>query len=135
MVPGGAVKLVFTSSTANLASGSARTLTAEIRDAAGNKVSSPNRSVTFAKSSGIGTVTNLPATVTSSAGVASRSVTAVKAGGITISASSSGLTSAATTFTIVPGAAVKLVFTSSTPPPPPRTARTPTPQVRDAPGN
>lgn len=105
VVPGAAKKLVFSSSTANLTSGSPRTLIARIEDAAGNVVSSSSHSVLFKKMSGAGTVTGLPATVTSASGIASKSVTGAASGSITIRATSSGLVAATTTFTIVAGSA------------------------------
>ncbi len=130
--PGAADHLTVTSATANLASGAARTLTAEVRDAAQNVVTTDNTtSVTFAKTAGVGTVTGTGA-ATASAGVASKPVTAVLAGSITITASAAGLTSGTTTFTIDPGAADHLTFTSATTNLTSGSARTLTAEVRDA---
>ncbi len=135
MVTGAADHLTFTSSTANLASGGARTLTAEVRDAAGNLLTGDNTtSVTFAKTSGAGTVTGLGA-ATATAGVASKPVTAALAGSITITASAGVLTSGTTTFTIDPGAADHVTVTSATSNLASGSARTLTAEVRDAAGN
>ncbi len=132
IVPGAADHLTFTSSTANLTSGGARTLTAEVRDAANNVVTSDNStSVTFAKTAGAGTLTGLGA-ATAASGVASKAVTAVLAGSITVTASAAGLTSGTTTFTIDPGAATHVTVTSSTANLASGSARTLTAEVRDA---
>src|SRR5207247_1397008 len=103
--PGGANHLTFTNSTGDLAAGATRVLTAEVRDAGGNLVTSDSTTViTFAKTGGTGTVTGLGA-ATASGGVATQTATGALAGPITITASASSLTGATTTFTIVPGAA------------------------------
>src|SRR5439155_1634186 len=52
-------KLAVSGSTANLSSGITRALTATIEDAFGNTITSDTRSVTFAQSSGSGSVTGL----------------------------------------------------------------------------
>ena len=58
VVHGAAADIVLTGSTANLTSGATRVLTATIKDAAGNTVTSDNTTVVaFAKASGAGTVT------------------------------------------------------------------------------
>ena len=107
-------QVVITSSTADLASGATRTLTAEVRDAAGNLVPGDNgRSISFAKSAGAGTVTGLGAAATSN-GVAQLSVTGAVAGAITIDATAAGLADGSTAFTIVPGAPDHLTITSGT---------------------
>ncbi len=55
--PGAATQVALTGSTANLASGTTRVLTATIQDAYGNTVTTDNSTVvTFAKQSGAGTV-------------------------------------------------------------------------------
>src|SRR5205807_5259 len=76
ITPGAATHLAFTSSEADLQSGgSPRTLTVEVRDASENVVTGDNTtSVTFAKSSGAGTVTGL-GSATAASGIASKSVT------------------------------------------------------------
>jgi hypothetical protein len=103
IVHGAPAKLVYTSSTASLARGTSRTLSVKIEDAAGNLVPSPNFSVSFAKVSGTGTVSGMPAAVASASGVASRSVTATGAGPVSLRASAflAGATrSSTTTFTV-----------------------------------
>src|SRR6185437_6176295 len=82
--PGAADHLSFTSSTASVASGGTRTLTAEVRDVNGNLETGDNSTVvTFAKTAGSGTVTGL-GTATASGGVATLAVTGQTAGAITI---------------------------------------------------
>jgi uncharacterized delta-60 repeat protein len=93
--------LTITSSTANLASGSSRVLTAEIRSANGSVVTSDNLTVvTFSQTSGSGSVTGLGSVIASN-GIASKTVTGKRTGPVTITASAAGLTSATTTFTVV----------------------------------
>src|SRR5206468_2462680 len=135
VTPGAASKLVITSATADLQSGTTRALTAEVRDASDNVVSSDSTtSVTFAKTSGTGTVTGLGA-ATAANGVASKTVTGQTAGSITITASATGLASGTTTFTVTPGAASKLVITSATADLQSGTTRALTAEVRDASDN
>src|SRR5206468_3410771 len=84
---GAADHLTYTSDTASVASGTTTTLTAEIRDAAGNLETADNTTVvTFAKPSGAGTVTGL-GTATASSGVATLTVTGQTAGSLTVTAS------------------------------------------------
>ena len=76
VVHGAAADIALTGSTANLASGATRVLTATIRDAAGNVVTADNSTViTFGKQSGAGTVTGT-GTATAASGVATKTVTA-----------------------------------------------------------
>jgi hypothetical protein len=102
VVPGAADHLAFTSASNDLASGSTRNLTVEVRDASGNHVSS-SADVMFTRTSGPGTVTGLPATVTASGGDASHQVTGFLGGPITITASAPALGSGSTSFKIAPG--------------------------------
>ena len=82
-------------------------LTATIQDAAGNTVTSDNSTViAFAKQSGIGTVSGT-GNATASSGVATKTITGVLTGTVTMEATAAGLD----TGTL--GA-----FTSSTAPPP-----------------
>src|SRR5207244_5274785 len=74
-------------------------------------------------------------TVPVSGGVATRTVTGALAGSITISVTAASLRSDATTFTIVPGAAAQLTFTSSAANLSAGVTRTLTAEVRDAGGN
>src|SRR5204862_6076848 len=98
IVPGPADHITVTSSTANLTSTTSRTLTAEIRDANQNVLTTDNTtSVTFAKTAGTGTVSGL-GSATAASGVASLSVTGVLAGSITITASASGVGNCGTTY-------------------------------------
>jgi adhesin/invasin len=102
VVAGGATTIRFTNSAGSLASGSARILTVELRDASGNLTAAASP-VTFTKTSGSGTVSGLGAK-TSTGGVASVTVVGRLAGPVTITASSDALT-AVTTFSVVPGSA------------------------------
>lgn len=131
--PGSADHLTLAGSVANLAAGSSRTLTAEIDDAFGNRVDS-TASVTFAQTAGTGTVSGL-GSVSASGGVASREVTGIKAGTVTIQASSSGIAAATITFTVVPGAADHLTLAGSTADLAAESSRTLTAEIDDAFGN
>src|SRR5439155_19786 len=135
VVPGSPHHVTLTSSTADLAAGTTRTLTVEIRDAAGNLESGDNTTVvTFAKTSGTGTVTGLgPAT--SSGGVASQTVTGALAGTATITATANSLTADSSTFTVVAGQADHLTFTSSIADLASGNSRTLTVEVRDTADN
>src|SRR5207253_633045 len=110
VVAGPADHVIFTSGTTSVASGATRTLTAEVRDAAGNLVTGDSStSVAFAKTSGAGTLGGL-GSATATAGIASKSVTAVLAGPVTLGTSATGLTGDAQNLTVVPGAADHLSF-------------------------
>ena len=102
--------LAFTSSDADLAAGTTRTLTAQLEDEDGNVVPVALH-VKFAQTGGTGTVNGL-GSVTAVGGVASREVTGASPGPVTITASAGSFTATAT-FTVVPGAPAKLAFTSS----------------------
>src|SRR5206468_666940 len=71
-------------------------------------------SVTLTKTSGSGTVGGLPATVNAVDGVATVQVTGSVAGTISVQATSSGLTSATSSFAVVAGSDDHLTFTNST---------------------
>ena len=113
-----ATKLALSGSTADLASGSTRVLTATIQDANGNTVTSgPNSTlnVTFAKTAGTGTVAGL-GSVNAVAGVATLTVTGNAVGPVTITASATGLapgTGNPISFNVVAAAATRLVITGS----------------------
>src|SRR6266436_5148693 len=118
--PATATKVALSGSTANLASGIARVLTATIQDTNGNTVTSganSSLSVTFAKTNvGGGSVTGLGSS-NASGGVATITVTGNQLGTVTISASAGGLAAGAgnpITFTVVAGAANKLLLSGST---------------------
>src|SRR5439155_22410276 len=135
ILTGAADHLVFTNSTTDLAAGSTRTLSAEVRDAAGNLESGDNATViTFAKTGGAGTVNGL-GTATASGGIAYKNVNGELAGSITIGAAATSLTSDTTTFSVVAGAADHLAFTNSSATPTSGTSRTLTIEMRDAGGN
>src|SRR5204863_3048751 len=81
---GPADHLTYTSGNSSVASGSTKTLTAEIRDAAGNLETADNATVVdFAKTAGGGTATGL-GTATASAGVATLSVSGQTVGALTV---------------------------------------------------
>src|SRR5439155_712454 len=113
-------KVALSGSTANLASGIARVLTATIQDTNGNTVTSganSSLSVTFAKTNvGGGSVTGLGSS-NASGGIATITVTGNQLGTVTISASAGGLAAGAgnpITFHVVAGAANKLLLSGST---------------------
>src|SRR6266478_5310658 len=143
--PGAAAKLALTGSTANLASGSTRTLTATIQDTNGNTVATgadSTLSVTFAKTNiGGGSVTGLGSS-TAVAGVATLTVTGNVVGPITITASatgSSGALAAGTgnpiTFNVVAGNATKLALSGATTDLNSSTTRLLTATIQDTAGN
>src|SRR5205814_2323087 len=75
-----------------------------VADASGNVVTSSSASAhSLHDALPIWTVTPMPTSATAASGVASKTVTGVKAGSITIQATSSGLTSDSTTFWVAPG--------------------------------
>src|SRR6266853_1257964 len=144
-VPAGpATKLALSGSTTNLTAGSTRVLTATIQDANGNTVfSGPDStlSVTFAKTSGTGTVTGLGSS-TAVAGVATLTVTGGQPGSVTITASATGSGGALVagtgnpiTFNVVTGAASKLALSGSTANLTAGTTRVLTATIQDTAGN
>src|SRR5438477_465365 len=106
VVAGAANKLLLSGSTANLAAGTTRTLTATIQDSAGNTITTgadSTLSVTFAKTTGTGSVTGV-GSVNAVAGVANITITGATAGSVTIGASGGSLaagTGNPITFTVV----------------------------------
>ena len=86
VVHGAAADIVLTGATTNLLSGATRVLTATIKDAAGNTVTSDNTTVVaFAKASGAGTVTGT-GNDTAVAGVATKTITGQLVGSVTMEA-------------------------------------------------
>ena len=126
----------FTNAGGALVSGAGRVLAVELRDVLGNLTAAASP-VTFAKTSGSGTVSGL-GSKTSTAGIASVTVVGELAGPITITAAS-GTLSASITFTVVPGsaAATKTTIAASPASLPADGAAVATisVQVRDAAGN
>src|SRR5207248_1752742 len=111
---GPADHLTYTSNTSSVASGSAKTLTAEIRDANGNLETGDNTTVVdFAKTAGAGSVTGL-GSATAAGGVASLTVTGQTVGSLTVTASKTGLTGDSSTFSVTVGPADHVTFTSDT---------------------
>src|SRR5207249_1421664 len=124
-----------TSNTASVASASTKTLTAEIRDAAGNLETGDNASVvTFAKTAGAGTVTAL-GTTTVSGGVASLTVTGQTVGSLPVTASKTGLTSDTSPYSVPIRPASHLTVTSNTASVASAATKTLTAEIRDAAGN
>src|SRR5205085_1200479 len=116
VTPGTATKLAFTSGTASVVSGATKTLTAAVEDANNNVVTSDSSTVVvFSQTAGAGSVTGL-GNATASSGVASLTVTGETAGSPTRHASEQGggLTTDSSTFSVTPGTATKLAFTSGT---------------------
>ena len=103
----------FTSSTAEIAAGFTRTLTAQLRDSVGAIMTDDSTTPITLTKTGTGGVTGLT-TVTAAAGIISAAVTATTGGAITITgAYNSTVTSGSTTFTIQP---YHIVITSSSTP-------------------
>src|SRR5205085_575157 len=116
VTPGTATKLAFTSGTSSVASGSTKTLTAAVEDANNNVVTSDSSTVVvFSQTAGAGSVTGL-GNATASSGVASLTVTGQTAGSVTTQAAKQGggLTTDTSIFSVTPGSATKLAFTSNT---------------------
>jgi hypothetical protein len=101
-MPGSPSRLVFTSSTANLASGAARDLTVELRDGSGNLVAA-TPTVSFSQTGGKGSVTGLPASTAAVSGTAAHTVIGFRGGPVTIAATVPPLAAASTAFTVAPG--------------------------------
>ena len=100
---GPATQVTLTESGSTVA-GNAHTLTATVKDANGNTVTSDSSTVvTFAKTGGAGTVTGL-GTATASSGVATRNVTNMLAGQIDLDAQASGLATGTASYTVTVGA-------------------------------
>ena len=105
--------IVFTSSTAEIAAGFSRTLTAELRDTTGAIMTDDSTTPITLTKTGAGAVAGLT-TATAAAGIISAAVTATTGGSITITgAYNSTVTSGSTTFTIQP---YHIVISSSTAP-------------------
>ena len=105
--------IVFTSSTAEIAAGFSRTLTAELRDTTGAIMTNDSTTPITLTKTGAGAVAGLT-TATAAAGIISAAVTATTGGSITITgAYNSTVTSGSTTFTIQP---YHIVISSSTSP-------------------
>ena len=115
VVHGASADIVLTGSTADLASGATRVLTATIKDAAGNTVTADNSTViAFAKAAGAGTVSGT-GNATAAAGVATKTITGALAGSVTMEATAAGLTTGTLgAFDVVPGAATQIALTGST---------------------
>jgi hypothetical protein len=112
VLPGAADHLVFTRAP-DVISGSAVDLDVELRDANDNLAATSLTGVTFRQTSGAGTVGGLGSSV-AAAGVATRRVTGVSAGSVTLEAAAAGLAPVSATLTVFPGAADHLSFTGPT---------------------
>ena len=118
----------------DLSSGAGRVLTATVRDAAGNPVTNDNSTVVaFAKDSGAGTVSGL-GNDTAAAGVATKTVTGVLAGSVTLEASAAGL-AGNVSFDVVAGAATQIALSGSTADLGSGATRVLTATIQDAAGN
>src|SRR5205085_168433 len=132
---GAADHLTYTSDTASVTSGSTKTLTVEVRDAAGNLETADNTTdLRSAKTASSGTVTRLGTAITAS-GIASLDVTGHIAGALTITAAKTGLTSATSSFSVTVGPADHLTYTSDTSSVASGSNKTLTAEIRDAVGN
>src|SRR5205823_538690 len=132
---GPADHLTFTSNTTSVASAPTKTLTAEIRDANGNLETGDNTTVVgFAKTAGAGTVTGL-GNATASGGIACLTGTGQTDGGPTATAAKTGLTSDTSSFSVTPGPADHLTYTSNSSSVASGSTKTLTVELRDAAGN
>src|SRR5205085_1564731 len=111
---GPADHLTFTSNASSVASGSDKTLTAEIRHANGNLETGDSSTVVSIAKPSAAVFRSALGNSTASGGVASLTVTAQTAGSLTITASKTGLTSDTSTFSVTVGPADHLAFTSNT---------------------
>ena len=113
-----------------------RVLTATLKDAAGNTVTSDNSTVVaFAKASGAGTVTGT-GNATASSGVATKTITGALVGSVTMEATSAGLTTGTLgAFTVVHGAATQIALTGATTDLTSGATRLLTATIQDAAGN
>ena len=111
-------------------------LTATIKDAAGNTVTSDNSTViAFAKASGAGTVTGM-GNATAASGVATKTITGGLVGSVTMEATSGGLTTGTLgAFTVVHGAAAQIALTGATTNLTSGATRVLTATIQDAAGN
>ena len=140
---GAATKIVMSGSTAGLASGSTRLVTATIEDAAGNTVAGgpdASDSITFSQSGGTGSVTGLAGAVAASGGVATKTVTGSLAG--TVSVQGAGTVNGSPTtstntldFTVTFGTASQIVMSGSTAGLASGSTRLVTATIEDAAGN
>src|SRR5207253_3080116 len=106
-----------------------------IEDANGNVVTSDSSTVvTFSKSSGTGTVSGL-GNATASSGVATKTVTGVLSGSVTLTAHNGSVTDGTTTCADVAGTATQIAVTSSTANLTPRATRVIPAAIEDAAGN
>jgi hypothetical protein len=112
VAPGPADHLVF-AAMSDLTSGTAADLTVELRDANDNLAASTAAAVAFGQAAGSGAVSGLGAS-DAAAGVATKHVTGLTAGPVTIEATAGGLAPVSVAFTVVPGPADHISFTSAT---------------------
>src|SRR5688572_18120785 len=136
VVPGAASQVALTGSTADLASGASRVLTATIQDAAGNTISGDNStSVSFAQAGGSGSLTGLGGAEVVTAGAATKTVIGDLAGSVDLEATASGLATGTLELDVVHGAATRIAVSSALTDLASGTTRILTATVRDAAGN
>jgi hypothetical protein len=133
VLPGAADHMVFTAAP-DVISGSAVDLTVELRDANDNLATSSPVSVAFGQTAGAGSVAGLGSSA-ATAGAATRHVTGVTAGPVTIQATAGGLAPVSATLSVFAGPADHLSFTSPTSALPSGTQRRLVAEVRDANNN
>src|SRR5205814_1991084 len=103
VAPGAETQIVITSATTNLTSGATRAITAALQGANVNPAATHSRSsVGFSQTGGTGSVCGL-GSATAASGVATKTVTGLALGPVTITAHVAGLTDGTTSFTIVAG--------------------------------
>ena len=139
VVPGAASQVVLSGAVTDLTAGSARSLTATVKDAFGNTVTSGpdgSVSVSFGQSAGAGSLLGL-GSVAAVGGVATKSVSGLLVGSVSVQASASlsgpgPTSSAALTFNVVPGAASQVVLSGAVTDLTAGSARSLTATVKDA---
>ena len=141
LASGAASKIVLSGATTGLVSGTTRIFTATVEDAAGNTVTSgpdAGASITFAQTTGAGTVTGLGTTAAVS-GVATDTITGRLAGSITLRANgtinATPTNSNTQTFTVTFGTASQIVLSGATASLASGTTRAFTATIQDAAGN
>ncbi len=109
---GPATSITLTGCSSSIASGATCVATAALKDAFGNVETANNTAVSFAETAGSGSVTGLAGVTNFTNGVANVTLTGNLVGSVTIDATGDTFTSNTVTFSVTPGSASKVVFTT-----------------------
>jgi hypothetical protein len=112
VTPGTPTSIVLTGCSSSIASNATCVATATLEDTFGNVETTNNSGVTFNKTAGTGSVNGLASVTNFTNGVANVTLTGNVVGSVTIDATGSSLTSGPVTFSVTPGTASKLIFTT-----------------------